>query len=163
MIDWGCGVLLPWLLIWSRAQGATSPHFGPVLFLWGFLWYWGVMDPEGIARSGEYFVAQALEACGVRVVRVDLSGHDLWCRTGSGRLVSVQVKTSSRPRVDAEHHAPRYEFYDRSGTLKPDVYGFVALDLGLVVFDTGMGRRKNLRVVEFTDAAMRGSIARLFY
>ena len=117
------------------------------------------MDNESVARGGEYLVAHALEACGVRVVRVDLSGHDLWCRTVSGRLVSVQVKASHRPRLDV----CRYEFYDRSGTLKPDVYGFVALDLGLVLFLAGMGKRKNIRVVDFTEGAMRDSIARFFY
>lgn len=121
------------------------------------------MDNESVARGGEYFVAHALEACDVRVVRVDLSGHDLWCRTGSGRLVSVQVKTSARPRLEAGRPVSRYEFYDRGGSLRPDVYGFVALDLGLVLFEAGMGRRKNIRVVEFTEAAMRESIARFFY
>ncbi len=122
-----------------------------------------VMDNESVARAGEYFVAQALEACGVRVVRVDLSGHDLWCRTVSGRLVSVQVKTASRARVDPEHHAPRYEFYDRGGALRPDVYGLVALDIGLMLFDGAIGRRKNIRASLFTDGGMRESIARFFY
>jgi len=108
-------------------------------------------------------VAQVLEACGIRVVRVDLSGHDLWCRTLSNRLMSVQVKTCGRARIDREHVSSRYEYYDRVGSLRPDVYGFVALDLGLVLFEAGMGSRRNIRSSVFTEGAMRGSIARFFY
>ena len=99
----------------------------------------------------------------MRVVRVDLSGHDLWCRTGSGRLVSVQVKTCGSARFDRDRSALRYEFYDRGGSMRPDVFAFVALDLGLMLFAAGMGRRKNIRAVEFTEDAMRESIARFFY
>ena len=140
--------------------GHGLSHLGPVSFLVVCAW---VMDNEGVARGGEYLVAHALEACGVRVVRVDLSGHDLWCRTVSGRLVSVQVKTCGSARFDRDRSALRYEFYDRGGSMRPDVFAFVALDLGLMLFLAGMGRRKNIRAVEFTGDAMRESIARFFY
>ena len=121
------------------------------------------METVDISRGGEYLVTHVLETCGVRVIRVDLSGHDLWCRTPSNRLVTVQVKASARARDGRNGSASRYEFYDRQGGMKPDVYGFVALDLGLMLFLAGMGRRKNIRAVEFTEDAMRESIARFFY
>jgi hypothetical protein len=96
-------------------------------------------------RRGVSWWRMLLEACGVRVVRVDLSGHDLWCRTGSGRLVSVQVKTCGVPRLDRDRPVLRYEFYDRGGSMRPDVFAFVALDVGMVLFLAGMGKRKNIR------------------
>jgi hypothetical protein len=47
--------------------------------------------------------------------------------------------------------------------MKPDVYGFVALDLGLVLFESEMGKRRSTLVAAFTEEAMLASVARLFY
>jgi hypothetical protein len=121
------------------------------------------MEIPDVARGGEYLVAHVLETCGVRVIRVDLSGHDLWCRTPSGRIVSVQVKSSGRPRDGQNGSVQRYEFYDRQGGMKPDVYGFVALDLGLALFTAEMGKRRSIVASSFTEEAMLASVARLFY
>ena len=121
------------------------------------------MENVDTSRGGEYLVAHVLETCGVRVIRVDLSGHDLWCRTPSGRIASVQVKSSSKARSGQNGSAVRYEFYDRKGGMKPDVYGFVALDLGLVLFTAEMGKRRSIVANSFTDEAMLASVARLFY
>jgi hypothetical protein len=121
------------------------------------------METVDISRGGEYLVAHVLETCGVRVIRVDLSGHDLWCRTPSGRLATVQVKASGRARDGGNGSVQRYEFYDRQGGMKPDVYGFVALDLGLVLFAAEMGKRRSIVAGSFTEEAMLASVARFFY
>jgi hypothetical protein len=47
--------------------------------------------------------------------------------------------------------------------MKPDVYGFVALDLGLVLFAAEMGKRRSVVSTAFTEEAMRASVARFFY
>ena len=148
---------------WLRAQRRSSPASGPVLFLWGFSVVLRGMETVDISRGGEYLVAHVLETCGVRVIRVDLSGHDLWCRTGSGRLVTVQVKASAKPRDGQNGSTARYEYYDRQGGMKPDIYGFVALDLGLVLFAAEMGKRRSVVSTAFTGDAMRASVARFFY
>ena len=121
------------------------------------------METVDISRGGEYLVAHVLETCGVRVIRVDLSGHDLWCRTPSGRLATVQVKASAKARDGGNGSVQRYEFYDRQGGMKPDVYGFVALDLGLVLFAAEMGKRRSIVAGSFTEEAMLASVARFFY
>lgn len=77
--------------------------------------------------------------------------------------MSIQVKTCGGARIDRDRDMSRYEFYDRGGSMRPDVFAFVALDLGLVLFSAGMGKRKNIRSVDFTDGGMRESIARFFY
>ena len=146
-----------------RAQERSSPASGPVLFLWGFSGVFRAMETVDISRGGEYLVAHVLETCGVRVIRVDLSGHDLWCRTGSGRLVTVQVKASAKPRDGQNGSTARYEYYDRQGGMKPDIYGFVALDLGLVLFAAEMGKRRSIVAGSFTEEAMLASVARFFY
>ena len=52
---------------------------------------------EATSRAGEYLVAYRLEMAGIRTVHVNMSGHDLWCHTPSGRIISVQVKASASP------------------------------------------------------------------
>ena len=146
-----------------RAQERSSPASEPVLFLCGFSGVFRAMETVDISRGGEYLVAHVLETCGVRVIRVDLSGHDLWCRTPSNRLVTVQVKSSSKARDGRNGSSSRYEFYDRQGSMKPDIYGFVALDLGLVLFTAEMGKRRSIVSGAFTDEAMLASVARFFY
>ena len=118
---------------------------------------------EGIGRAGEYLCAYRLELAGVRVAHVDVSGHDLWCRTPSGRLVSVQVKATARSVLDSNGRLC-YNFTRRVHENGPevDVYGFVALDLGLVIFERDMRQRRRIAIREFTVGAMEASVARFF-
>lgn len=121
-------------------------------------------DEEGIGRAGEFFAAYRLEMSGVRVSHVDVSGHDLWCRTPSGRLLSVQVKTTSRAVLDPRGRM-NYTFCRRMKVAYPrtDLFGFVALDIGLVIFEEEMGSRRRIAVTDMTERAMRESVVRFFY
>lgn len=119
-------------------------------------------DTESISRAGEYLVAHLLEARGIRVSRVDLSGHDLWCRTPSGRLVSVQVKSTLGP-FGLHRGKLRYAFHNTgSEAAAVDVFAFAALDRRLVLFERTMGRRRNMLADDMTVEAMEASIARFF-
>ena len=119
-------------------------------------------DTESISRAGEYLVAHLLEERGIRVSRVDLSSHDLWCRTPSGRLVSVQVKSTLGP-FGLQTGKPRYAFYNAgSEVASVDVFAFAALDRRLALFERTMRTRRNLLADDMTVEAMEASIARFF-
>ena len=116
---------------------------------------------ETIARSGEYLVAHVLETHDIRVSHANVSGHDLWCRTPTGRLVSVQVKTSA---TEVSHHASTvYDFSNNSMSWTPNVYAFVALDKGFFLCEASMSKRRKIRAESFTKEAMDESIKKFFY
>ena len=51
-------------------------------------------DHIQIGRRGEFLAAYYLETHGIRTTHVDLQHDDLWCRTPSGELFRVQVKST---------------------------------------------------------------------
>ena len=118
-------------------------------------------DSESIGRAGEYFTGYILELRGTRTTHVDIYGHDLWVRTRSGRMLTVQVKAASRPTPEPRSKL-RYHFKNRSKVVS-DVYSFVALDIPrLLLFDSMPGNRA-ITVESFTDKNMEESIERLLY
>lgn len=75
--------------------------------------------------------AYELERRGIQVATVDRDDVDLWVRTPTGRMLTVQVKATSVPQQ--KHGLPRYHF---SGTLRPipvDLYALVVLDLEIML------------------------------
>ena len=116
---------------------------------------------ETIGRAGEYLVAHVLESHDIRVSHANVSGHDLWCRTPTGRLVSVQVKTTG---AAVPHHAGTvYDFANNSMSWSPDVYAFVALDAGVFLCEASMSKRRKIRSEAMTKEAMVESIQKFFY
>ena len=116
---------------------------------------------ETIGRAGEFLAAHVLETQDIRVTHANVSGHDLWCRTPTGRLVSVQVKTTSQPIV--HHGNALYDFSQTSFSWMPDVYAFCALDIGMMICEASMSRRRKIRVDAFTQDNMLASVAKFFY
>lgn len=73
--------------------------------------------------------ASIFEQNGIITTHVDVYGSDLWCKTPSGRMVSVQVKTTLRLGSEGEKHRARYSFNLRwRPEWAADVYCLVALE-----------------------------------
>ena len=105
-------------------------------------------------RAGEYLACYLLEAyAGLQASRVD-AAFDLVVHAGDGRLVSVEVKSSSR----RNRPSGGYKFQRPRLTVLANYYCFVALDVGLMrVFAGSIWRdRKEVSLPdkEFTQAAM---------
>jgi len=105
-------------------------------------------------RAGEYLACYLLEAfAGLEASRID-GAFDLVVHAGDGRLVSVEVKSSSR----RNRPSGGYKFQRPRLTTLADYYCFVALDIGLMrVFAGNIWRdRKEIFLPdkEFTQAAM---------
>jgi hypothetical protein len=105
-------------------------------------------------RAGEYLACYLLEAyAGLEASRID-GAFDLVVHAGDGRLVSVEVKSSSR----RSRPGGGYKFRRPRMTVLADYYCFVALDIGLMrVFPGSIWRdRKDLSMPdkEFTQVAM---------
>lgn len=77
--------------------------------------------------------AYILETHGVEVHHVDRAGADLWCRTPKG-IVTVQVKTCSKPKPTNERSQPYYTFSTQPSDA--NFYAFVALDRELLIIKT---------------------------
>lgn len=100
-----------------------------------------------------------LERRGVQCALVDRQDIDLWVRTPSGRLLTVQVK-ASLPRVHTNETQPRYRF-DINRSAAPDLYALVALDREVVVLCYRDAAPNRILADEMTDAAMEASIREL--
>lgn len=123
------------------------------------------MDNQNAARAGEYFVCYALEQRGIRATKVDLVSDDLWVRTPSNRLLTVQVKTATSLSSRRAKGKPRYHFHNgnRGQPSKADLFAFVALPLSCLIIEDSMGYSRALTTDKFTPAAMEESIARYLY
>lgn len=92
---------------------------------------------SAIGRAGEYLAAFILERNGIEVHHVDRSNYDLICRMRCGRLVKVQVKSSSYPRLRSEKHkTPVHRFC--IGKIHDDIdcFVFVAIDVMMIRIKT---------------------------
>jgi hypothetical protein len=123
---------------------------------------------EGIGRAGEFLVASILEARGIRASHVAIHGTDLWVETPSGRMLRVQVKTSSKPAKEQRGNSRAYRFLNpsrpRSGVPEPHIYCLVALDLGLMVVVSRMAKGgSRVAVSRFTEAEQEAGIAEYLY
>lgn len=102
-----------------------------------------------------------LELHGVQAVLVDRDENDLWVRTPSGRMLTVQVKTASTPEARGHERTPAYRFYAQNLGASTDVYALVALHASVVVFCTPQEMRSRWHVSEFTAERMEASIKEL--
>jgi hypothetical protein len=119
------------------------------------------MNHESIGRAGEFLVAHHLEMAGLRTVHADVIGQDLWVRTVSNRMVTVQVKSTAKAiEQDGRFY---YTFYNGTHIWRADVYAFVAIDVGLVIFEPTMLKRRKIQHHEFTRERMQFSIGQFFY
>ena len=103
-----------------------------------------------------------LELHGVQAVLVDRDENDLWVRTPSGRMLTVQVKTASAPTCHGTERTFRVKFH--IGNLGPstDVYALVALHAEIVVFCRPDEMRKRFPVEYFTRQRMLASLEEHF-
>ncbi len=86
-------------------------------------------ETQALGRAGEYLAASIFEQHGIITTHVDVYGSDLWCRTPSGRMVSVQVKTTRRIWVEGDRAPNRYSFNLRwTEEWAADVYCLLALE-----------------------------------
>jgi len=118
---------------------------------------------ESVARAGEFFAGYILEERGIRTTHVDVSSDDLWVKTPSGRLLTLQVKASTSPQTDKRHTSPRYAFIQHSVLSTANVFVFVALDLKLLLVTDSMKKTRKFPARAFTPEAMEESIAEHLY
>jgi hypothetical protein len=111
-----------------------------------------------VARMGEFLAAYLLESHGIEAVHVDRDQADLWVRTPSGRLMTVQVKAASRP-IPRQGRQPRYHWSAQT-LAGADVFAMVALDTRLmVIFPAAeVGTSFTLSPSQFTEERQLQSI-----
>jgi hypothetical protein len=127
-----------------------------------------MVSSEGVGRAGEFLVASILEARGIRASHVAMHGTDLWVETPTGRMLRVQVKTSSKPAKEYRGNSRSYRFLNptrpRSEIPAPHIYCLVALDLGLMVIVPRMAKGgSRVAVSRFTEAEQEAGIAEYLY
>ena len=88
---------------------------------------------ERVGRSGELLAMSKLEMAGYRCHHVVTVADDAWIKTKSGRILTLQIKTSNGIHYNGGH---QYAFWTKSspGVIRSDIYAFVALDRGLIYF-----------------------------
>ena len=110
---------------------------------------------------GELLAMYQLERHGVQVAHVDRDEHDLWVRTPSGRMMTVQVKTATEPRGYKRARTPRYWLNVTNLAASTDLYAVVALQPEVVVFFYPKDMRKYFDPSELTRDRMEASIKEL--
>jgi hypothetical protein len=126
-----------------------------------------MQSSEGIGRAGEFLAASILEARGSRASHVAIYGTDLWVETPSGRMLRVQVKTSSKPVPPRPPNGEVYRFLNSRTTnthSPPDLYLLVALDRQLLLVREKMtvgGIR--VPVARFTPEDQEAGIEKYLY
>lgn len=102
-----------------------------------------------------------LERHGVQVAHVDRDGQDLWVRTPSGRMLTVQVKTATEPRSYGTDRGLRYYFHDGNAAIDTDLYALVALQPEVVLICRPDEMRRRWAEDLFTKERMISSIREL--
>lgn len=111
-----------------------------------------------IGRVGELFTMYQLERRGVQAVHVDREEIDLWVRTPTGRVLTVQVKTASCVRRETINAAEIYRFFlPKNATC--DLIALVALDAEVVVFCPPSETSSYVPATRMTAEGMERSIA----
>lgn len=122
---------------------------------------------EGVARAGEFLAASILEARGSRASHVAIYGTDLWVETPSGRMLRIQVKTSSKPVPPRPPNGEVYRFLNPRTTnahSPPDLYLFVALDRQLLLVREKMSvGGVRVSAGRFTPEDQEAGIAKYLY
>jgi len=92
-----------------------------------------VANSINVGRAGEFLVAAELEQRGIRCHRVDMQDDDLWVKSATGELLTMQVKATLEPRGDRERK-PCYMFTRANGDAQ--IFAYVALDIRLFILRT---------------------------
>ena len=120
-----------------------------------------VANSINIGRAGEFLVAAELEQRGIRCHRVDMKDDDLWVKSASGELLTMQVKATLEPRKERYREA-HYVFTRANGDAH--IFAYVALGLRLFILRTApRGKTVRIKPAEFTPKAMADSIAAHLY
>ncbi len=113
---------------------------------------------NSIGRAGEFLVAAELEQRGIRCHRVDMEGDDLWVKSASGELVTLQVKTTFKPRLE-RNRPVKYSFTRADGDAQ--IFAYVAMDIRLFILrGKPTGKTVRIKPADFTQQAMDDSISR---
>ena len=109
-----------------------------------------------VGRAGEFLVAAELEQRGIRCHRVDMQDDDLWVKSASGELLTMQVKATLEPRKERCREA-HYVFTRANGDAQ--IFAYVALDIRLFILRTApTGKTVRIKPADFTRQAMNDSI-----
>lgn len=120
-----------------------------------------VANSINVGRAGEFLVAAELEQRGIRCHRVDMQDDDLWVKSASGELLTMQVKATLEPRKERYREA-HYVFTRANGDAH--IFAYVALNLRLFILRTApRGKTVRIKPAEFTPQAMADSIAAHLY
>ena len=115
-----------------------------------------VANSINVGRAGEFLVAAELEQRGIRCHRVDMQDDDLWVKSASGELLTMQVKATVEPRIERTR-AARYIFTRANGDAQ--IFAYVALDIRLFILRTApSGKTVRIKPADFTRQAMDDSI-----
>ena len=111
---------------------------------------------SSIGRAGEFLVAAELEQRGMRCHRVDMQDDDLWVKSANGELVTLQVKTTLKPRPDRGRPSC-YAFTRADGDAQ--IFAYVAMDIRLFILrGPPTGKTVRIKPADFTQQAMDDSI-----
>lgn len=102
-----------------------------------------------------------LERHGVQAAHVDRDENDLWVRTPSGRMLTVQVKTACEPKRYGSDRKHMVYFHIGSMGASTDIYALVALHAEVVIFLRPEDMRKRFDPSLFTRERMDASIREL--
>jgi hypothetical protein len=117
-----------------------------------------VANRSSIGRAGEFLVAAELEQRGIRCHRVDMQDDDLWVKSSSGDLLTLQVKTTYKPRSDRSRPL-NYAFTRADGDAQ--IFAYVAMDIRLFILrGPPTGKTVRIKPADFTQQAMDDSILR---
>lgn len=120
-----------------------------------------VANSINVGRAGEFLVAAELEQRGIRCHRVDMQDDDLWVKSASGKLLTMQVKATLEPRKERYREA-HYVFTRANGDAQ--IFAYVALYIRLFILRTApIGKTVRIKPAEFTPQAMADSIAEHLY
>ena len=104
-----------------------------------------------------------LELHGVQTVLADRAENDLWARTPSGRMLTVQVKTASEPKAYGTEVTPKYHFLLTRLAASTDVVALVALHAQVVLFFPRDKVKSRYTAAPFTLDGMTASIREHFW
>lgn len=99
-----------------------------------------------------------LERRGVQAVHVDREEIDLWVRTLSGRVLTIQVKATSSLKPGYKGRGPSYRFFRPKDTTA-DLVALVALDAEVVLICKPEDAPCNITPRRMTREEMDRSIA----
>ena len=115
-----------------------------------------VANSINVGRAGEFLVAAEIEQRGIRCHRVDMKDDDLWVKSASGELLTMQVKATLEPRKERYREA-HYVFTRANGDAH--IFAYVALDIRLFILRTApTGKTVRIKPADFTRQAMDDSI-----